>query len=43
MLGLLSECSEKSTAHYAEMRHHKRERITMVVKDSNVDEFNSKN
>ncbi len=43
MLDLLSECLEKSAADYAEMRHHKRERTTMVVKDGNVDEFNSKN
>jgi len=38
---VLSKCLEKSIADYIEMRHHKRETFTILIKDGNVDELNN--
>ncbi|MCW3977457.1 MAG: TldD/PmbA family protein [Candidatus Bathyarchaeota archaeon] len=37
----MSECLEKSVVDYVEMRRHKRERLTIVVKDGKVDALNN--
>ncbi len=41
MLDVLSKCLEKSVADYVEMRHHRRESLTIVIKDGQVDALNN--
>lgn len=41
MLDVLSRCLEKSVADYVEMRHHRRERLNIVIKDGKVDALNN--
>jgi TldD protein len=41
MLDVLSKCLGKSVADYVEMRHHRRARLTILIKDGKVDELNS--
>jgi len=41
MLNVLSKCLEKSAADYVEMRNHRRESLTIVIKDGKVDALNN--
>jgi len=41
MLEVMSKCLEKSVADYVEMRHHRRESLTIVIKDGKVDALNN--